>query len=91
MSLYCPFCHAREADRVLATAEDGNEVILVMFDCPFFIRMDPQKLVSEQAAQDFLNDWRAREGEGWLEKLGPILRQREQRNISRYQAKKSAS
>lgn len=88
MSLYCPFCHASEADRVLATAEDGNEVVLVMFDCPFFIRMDPQKLESEQTAQNFLNDWRAREGDTWLEGLGPVLKQREERNISRYQAGK---
>jgi hypothetical protein len=91
MPLYCPFCHANEADRVHATAEDGKQVVLVMFDCPFFMRMDPQKLESELVAQNFLNEWRFREGESWLESLGSIMKQREQKNIARYLAGKSAS
>lgn len=91
MSLHCPFCHAKEADRVFATTEDGNQVVLLMFDCPFFIRMDPSTLESEEVAQDYLDQWRIKEGDIWLEGLGPVLRQREQTNIARYSAAKPAS
>jgi hypothetical protein len=91
MSLYCPFCHASETERVLATDENQKQVLLVMFDCPFFMRMDVSQLESEEKAQRFLNDWKTREGESWLNSVGPILRERERKNMARYSASKVAA
>jgi hypothetical protein len=91
MALYCPFCHAKETDRVLATDEDQNQVVLVMFDCPFFMRLNLSTLETEERAQQFLNDWKNNNGKKWLECIGPILREREMRNIARYSASKAAA
>jgi hypothetical protein len=90
MPLYCPFCHAAESERVLATDEDGKEVVLLMFDCPFFMKLEASHLESDERAQHFLNQWRMKEGDRWLESIGPILRQREMRNIERYSSRVAA-
>lgn len=84
MVLHCPFCHSSEVDRLSAIDEQQKPVVLLMFDCPFFIRMEPSLFESETGAQDFLDQWRLGEGEKWLEHIGPILRKREVRNIRRY-------
>ena len=83
MTLYCPFCHAEEADRVEAVDEQGTKLVLLMFDCPFAIRVDPIAIQDEPRAQLYLNDWRLKEGDSWLDKIGPILKEREMRNIEK--------
>ena len=83
MPLYCPFCHAPESERVSAMEGGGKEIILLMFDCPFFFKINPEELASEARAQEFLNQWREKDGDKWLEGIGPILRDREMKNIQR--------
>ena len=39
---------------------------------------------SDESMQVWLNDWRAKEGDVWLESLGPIIREREMRGVERY-------
>ena len=90
MPLFCPFCHAAEAERVQAIDENGKEIVLVMFDCPFFFRMEVSRLEPEENAQQFLNEWKNKEGDNWLSSIGPILRDREKKNIERYSSRVAA-
>ncbi|MHB1868246.1 MAG: hypothetical protein ACYCPP_04805 [Nitrososphaerales archaeon] len=84
MPLRCPFCNAKEDTRVNAVDHSGNHLVLVMFDCPFSYRFPEEQVVSDEYLQVWLNDWRAKEGEIWLESLGPIIREREMRGVERY-------
>jgi hypothetical protein len=84
LPLYCPFCHVRETERVSAIDENEKQVVLVMFDCPFSMKLDVSEIESDVKAQQFLNEWREKEGDRWLDSIGPILREREEKNIARY-------
>jgi hypothetical protein len=90
MTVHCPFCHAKETGRVPATDENQKQVVLVMFDCPFYMRMDSSLIETDEKAQQFLDNWRKTEGEKWLQNVGPILREREIKNMARYSASKGA-
>jgi len=81
--LYCPFCRAEEDDRLNGVDEEGNNVVLLMFNCPFFLKLAQDAIGSDEAAQNFLDGWRKREGDAWLDSLGPVLKRRELRNIER--------
>ena len=81
--LYCPFCRAEEDDRLNGVDEEGNNVVLLMFNCPFFLKLARDDIGSDEETQSFLDGWRKREGEGWLDSLGPVLKRRELRNIER--------
>jgi hypothetical protein len=88
MPLHCPFCHAVEDGRIEAQDESGNNVILVMFGCPFFYRFPMNELsdsASESIAQRNLDNWKKSKGAKWLESLGPVLREREQKNMLKYE------
>ncbi len=91
MTLSCPFCHAPEVERVNAVDIDGNKVLLVMFDCPFHFTFALDNLPSEDRMQEFLEDWKSREGESWLESVGPVMRAREMKNMSRYESSRRGS
>lgn len=91
MTLWCPFCHAPEEERVNAVDVDGNKVLLVMFDCPFHFTFALDKLASEDRMQEFLEDWKSREGESWLESVGPVMKAREMKNMSRYESSRRGS
>jgi hypothetical protein len=84
LTLQCPFCDAPEDERIAGVDESGNSVVLLMFDCPFFYQL-PQELASktENEIQSFLNDWREEYGEDWLENVGPIMKNRELKNIEK--------
>jgi len=84
MSLRCPFCAAPEAERVSGIDGSGSEVVLLMFDCPFFIRI-PQEVgaKNDQKIQAYLDEWRAKNGDEWLESIGPFLKNRELRGMER--------
>lgn len=75
---------------MLATEEDGTEVLLLMFDCPFFMKLKVSNLESDEKAQAFLNQWRTEDGEQWLQSVGPILCEREKKNIARYSSRIAA-
>lgn len=75
---------------MLAAEEDGTEVLLLMFDCPFFMKLEVSNLESDEKAQAFLNQWRTEDGEQWLQSVGPILREREKKNIARYSSRVAA-
>jgi hypothetical protein len=64
--------------------ESGVDVVLLMFDCPFSLKT-PREMISQDdcVTQKFLDDWRQKNGEAWLESLGPILKNREVRNMVR--------
>jgi len=83
LALLCPFCGAGEDTRVAGIDESGNEVILLMFDCPFFFRMPVDLMKDDQSIQLFLNNWRKSEGDAWLESVGPVMKSREVRNMER--------
>lgn len=68
-----------------AIDHEGNHLVLVMFDCPFSYRFSEDQKEEDSVLQKRLNDWRKREGETWLETLGPVIREREMRGIERYQ------
>ncbi|HVB12171.1 MAG TPA: hypothetical protein VNE86_03490 [Nitrososphaerales archaeon] len=84
MPLRCPFCNAKEDARVSAVDHFGKHLVLVMFDCPFSYRFPEDQMGSDESMQVWLNDWRAKEGDVWLESLGPIIREREMRGVERY-------
>jgi hypothetical protein len=84
--LHCPFCFAPEDERVEATNEDGDSVLLVMFDCPFYYQFSTGEIASDDKMQKLLDDWRTSNGEAWLESVGPIMKARELRNIERHTA-----
>ena len=92
MALRCPFCEASGDERVSGIDEFGEAVVLLMFDCPFFFKM-PQNLMNndDSAIQNYLNDWRQKNGEAWLETIGPVLRNKELRNIERKENRSSAA
>jgi hypothetical protein len=92
LSLHCPFCDAPGDERVSGVDESGEAVVLLMFDCPFFFKM-PQKQMNDDdsAIQNYLNDWRQKNGEAWLETIGPVLKNRELRNIERKKNRSSAA
>jgi len=83
LTLRCPFCNAPEDKRISGVDENGKKVILLLFDCPFFHRLTIQLLASDDSIQNYLNEWRTREGDSWLESIGPILQVRELRNIDK--------
>jgi hypothetical protein len=86
MTLHCPFCHAQEDGRIEAQDESGNEVVLVMFKCAFYYRFPSKELKdSEEGAQHMLDNWRITAGSEWLESIGPVLRERETRNMLKYE------
>ncbi len=81
--IYCPFCNAREDDRLSGIDEEGKPVVLMMFHCPFFIKVPEENYRSDEKIQAYLDSWRKREGEIWLDRVGPVLKRRELRNIER--------
>jgi hypothetical protein len=81
--LHCPFCNASESERVSAIDSSGKEVLLVMFDCPFFYRFLVDQYRSAEEMQRNLEDWRKKEGDQWLESIGPVMKAREMKNIER--------
>jgi len=72
---------------------DGSEdaVVLLMFDCPFSLKM-PKDIMTEEDAeiQKYLEDWRRKNGDAWLESIGPVLKNRELRNIEKNVKRSSA-
>jgi len=84
VSLHCPFCMASESERVEGEDEDGSHVLLVIFDCPFNFRFSKNLVGSDDSMQEFLDEWKSRDGSAWLDDLGPILKQRELKNIQRH-------
>jgi hypothetical protein len=83
MTIRCPFCNASEDNRVEGVDENSKRIILLMFDCPFFFKLPQEVLASDQLVQNYLDEWRTREGELWLESIGPILKARELKNMNR--------
>ena len=83
MTIRCPFCGAVEDERVPGVDENGQKVVLLMFDCPFFCKLPIELLASNDSIQNYLNDWRTREGDSWLDSIGPILKARELRNMEK--------
>jgi hypothetical protein len=81
--LRCPFCSAEEDERLEGVDEDGRSVILLIFNCPFFMKVPRERFGSDEQLQDYLFGWRKREGDEWLESVGPVLKLRELRNIER--------
>jgi hypothetical protein len=84
--LHCPFCHASEDGRIEAQDEYGANIILVMFKCPFFYRLPAEELIEngilhEENAQGILDEWKETSGEQWLQSIGPILQDRERKNM----------
>ena len=86
MTLHCPFCHAPEDARLDAIDEKGNSVLLVMFGCPFFFRFPADARGTDESMQSLLDNWRVTDGEAWLDNVGPIMKERELRNIERYRS-----
>jgi hypothetical protein len=84
LPLRCPFCNSDEDERVNAVDHDGKRVVLIMFDCPFFYKFPEEQVGTDETLQAWLNEWRIKEGDRWLESLGPVIREREQRGIERY-------
>ncbi len=86
MPLHCPFCHASEDGRVEAQDEKGEKVILVMFKCPFHYRFPANMFGSQtgdESAQRFLDEWKESNGDDWLSSIGPVLGERERRNMKK--------
>jgi hypothetical protein len=81
--IHCPFCKAEEDERLMGTDRDGKTVVLLMFNCPFFFRVAPDIFDTDEKIQNYMNGWRKREGDAWLDSVGPILKRRELRNIER--------
>ena len=90
MSLFCPFCHAPEGERLEARDEEGKNIVLLMFDCPFHFRFFHDQLGKDEEMQSILNQWRKENGEAWLESVGPFMKRREIKNIQRYESSLSA-
>ena len=84
MTLYCPFCHASEDERLDAKDEDGEDIVLLMFDCPFYFRFYRSQVGEDHEMQQLLDDWKNENGEAWLESVGPLMKKRELRNIEQY-------
>lgn len=61
-----------------------------MFDCPFYFKM-PQEVAlgDESTVQSYLDNWRQENGEDWLESVGPVMKNRELRNMERSSHKDS--
>jgi hypothetical protein len=83
LTIKCPFCNASEDERISGVDENGKKVMLLLFDCPFFYRLPIELLASDDSIQNYLNEWRTREGDSWLESIGPILKVRELKNIDK--------
>lgn len=84
MTLRCPFCDAPEDGRIEGTDEKGTIVILLMFDCPFYLRVGLDVINrDENRIQEFLSEWRKQYGDEWLENVGPVMKDRELRNMQR--------
>jgi hypothetical protein len=83
MSLHCPFCKAPEDERIEGTDETGKRVLLVMFDCPFHFRFSLDLVGTDNSMQSYLNEWKLREGDAWLESVGPVMKNRELKNVER--------
>jgi len=83
LTLRCPFCGAEEDERVEGVDESGNEVTLLMFHCPFFFKLSRDFAGEDNTIQDFLNHWRLENGNEWLESLGPVMKNRELKNMQK--------
>jgi hypothetical protein len=81
--LYCPFCNAQEDGRVDATDSEGNKILLVMFNCPFSYKFNEGEVGDDEKMQKSLEKWKIEHGEEWLESVGPIMKERELRNMER--------
>ncbi|MHB8567805.1 MAG: hypothetical protein ACYC9U_12000 [Nitrososphaerales archaeon] len=81
MTLYCPFCGAREDARVEGQDEVGEKVLLVMFDCPFYFRFYARDIGADNGMQVKLTNWRKENGDQWLDSVGEDMKNRELRNI----------
>ena len=86
MPLRCPFCNASEEGRIEGMDESGKAVTLVMFNCPFYFRFPKNLAGTDRGMQDYLAQWREREGDAWLESVGPVMKQREISNMEKYRA-----
>jgi hypothetical protein len=91
LTLHCPFCHASEGERLEAKDEDGEEIVLLMFDCPFYFRFYKDQVGSDDRMQETLDAWKLESGEAWLESVGPIMKERELKNVERYETLHSRS
>ncbi len=60
-----------------------------MFNCPFFFRLPQNYLGPDEKVQSYLDGWRKREGDEWLDSVGPVLKRRELRNIERSKLSKA--
>lgn len=38
---------------------------------------------TDESIQMYLNDWRAKNGDAWLDSLGPVMKSRELKNVER--------
>ena len=85
MTLRCPFCNAEENARVDAEDQEGNPLVLVMFDCPFSFRFARDEMGPEDRLQHMLYDWRKTQGDSWLRSLGPVIMEREIRGIKKFE------
>jgi len=65
-------------------------MVLLMFDCPFFFHLPIELLGKDNAIQAHLDEWRRTEGEDWLETLGPMMKNRELKNMQRKTLKNSS-
>lgn len=90
LALYCPFCHALEDGRLDARDENGEDIVLLMFDCPFHFRFYRDQVGLDGEMQKILNDWREQNGDAWLDSVGPVMKKRELRNIEQYNSRISA-
>ena len=84
LALYCPFCHAEEENRLEAVDGQGNKILLVMFNCPFFHHFKVSEKSSDDLMQKLLNLCCASEGQNWLDKIGPVMKAREIKNMKRH-------
>jgi len=73
-----------------ARDEEGEDIVLVMFDCPFYFRFYKNQIGRDELQmQAILDEWKEEEGDAWLESVGPVMKRREQRNMEHYRAKLS--
>ena len=83
LTLRCPFCNAEEDSRVEAVDHSEKQIVLVMFDCPFSFKFELEQMGSDELMQKCLDDWRVKDGDSWLQSLGPVIRDREMQAMKR--------
>ena len=52
-----------------------------MFGCPFSFKMPQNLMGPDDSVQKHLNEWRINNGEAWLDTVGPVMQERELKNI----------